>query len=481
MQRKKGGSAWLLFILITIVLLTGTWLYTGWRSSQRVLPPRVMLGGLSVGGMTREQALNALAEAYAQPIIVLYHDRELLLVPEMVDLSLNVEATVEQLDRVLLAQGGIEGFVDYLLNEVLQREKEIQHVSPIVRYERSRIDAFLARTAQQFDHPPREPVPLPGSGTFRPPEPGTTLDIPASLPLLVETLISPTQHEVRLVVAIEPIPAASLNFLYEALEERLQSFNGTAGIFVKNLDTGRQICYNCEVAFSGLSLLKLGVVSAFHRAEAEPRLPEHTRLISATLTQSNNAAANLLLSQIGEGDPYQGALRVTEFLQETGMQNSFMAAPYDLREGVAAPDQTTPANSRTDIDTEADPYLQTTPLDMALLLEGVYLCAQGGGHLRLLYPREITPLECEETLWWLEQNQANELLGAGMPPGTQLAHKHGWAGGTHADVALVYSPGATFVLSVFLYEPEWLVWEESAATFADIGQLTYRFFNPESG
>lgn len=480
MDNKAGRIAWLLFILITTLILVGAWLYTGWRSSQRVLPQGVFVRGLPVGGMTREQALNALAEAYARPVTVYYRDKEILLVPEMVGLALNVEATAEQLEQVLLAQSGFDGFIQYVLGEALNREQQIWEIPAIVHYERQRIDAFLERTAQQFDHEPRDPVPLPEAGTFRPPEPGTELDIEASLPQLIEVLLSPTQHEVSLVVQTEPIPPASLDFLYQALAARLADFSGVAGIFVKNLDTGRELCYNCKVAFAGLSTLKIGVVPALYRELDTPPDLETTALISTTLTESDNAATNLILSRIGEGDPYAGALEVTEFLRSLGLESTFLAAPYDLKEGVEPPDFETPGNTRTDYNTDPDPYIQTTPLDMGLLLEGLSQCAEGGGHLRLLYPQALTPIECEQTLTWLEQNNINTLLGTGMPPGTRMAHKHGWAGDTHADVALVYSPGARFVLSVFLYQPEWLVWEESAPTFADIGQLVYRFFNPES-
>ncbi len=477
-KEKRGSGIWLLFVFSSLLVLTLAWLYTSWQSSQRVLPQGVTMGGLPVGGMTRQQALNTLAEAYAAPITVYYQEQEILLVPEMVELSLNVEATTEQLDQILLAQSGLQGFIDYLVSEVREGEVKRQEVSPILNYERARLDAFLERTAQQFDHPPLEPVPLPEAGTFRPPEPGTTLDPQASLPLLVAALLSPTQQEVALVVETEPIPPSSLNFLYQALEERLQGFTGVAGIFIKNLDSGQQLCYNCEVAFSGLSTLKIGVVPAFYRELDEPPTPAITRLISATLTESDNAAANLLLAEIGAGDPYAGALEVTEFLQSLGLESTYLAAPYDLKAGVEEPDLVTPGNGQTAFDTEPDPYIQTTPLDIGLLLEGLCRCAEGGGHLRLLYPQQLTPLECEQTLIWMEQNRMNSLLGEGMPPETRIAHKHGWAEGTHADVALVESPNAKFVIAVFLYQPEWLVWEESAPTFADIGQLTYRFFNP---
>jgi hypothetical protein len=63
-----------------------------------------------------------------------------------------------------------------------------------------------------------------------------------------------------------------------------------------------------------------------------------------------------------------------------------------------------------------------------------------------------------------------------LPPGVRVAHRHGWGSGTHADLNLVYKPEGNLVVVVFLYQPKWLVWEESAPTFARLGALVYRFF-----
>ncbi|MGC9399377.1 MAG: serine hydrolase [Anaerolineae bacterium] len=473
-----GG--WLLVFVLTALILSGAWFYAGWKSSQRMLPQGLTVGGLDVGGRTQEQALTALAEAYTIPITVYYREESILLMPEMVELTLDVEATRSNLDQILLAQRGIEGFIRYVIDEITGRNVQPQEITPILSYSRERLDAFLNRIAQHYDHPPLEPVALPEAETFRPPQPGTKLDIEASLPPLVSTLLSPVEHEVELVVEVEPIPQASMQFLREALDERLASFTGIAGIFVKNLDTGQELCYNCNVAFAGLSTLKIGIVTSFYRDLDGPPNPEATALISATLTESDNAATNLLLARIGGGDPFTGTHRVTQFLQQIGLKNTFLAVPYNMKEGVPPPDIVTAANARTDLNTNPDPYIQTTPLDIGLLLEALSQCQAGGGQLRLLYPQKITPAECEDTLKWLEQNKINTLLQAGMPEDVRVAHKHGWAGDTHADVALVHSPGARYILSVYLYQPEWLIWEESAPIFADIGRLTYLFFNPNA-
>ncbi|HPD41836.1 MAG TPA: serine hydrolase [Anaerolineae bacterium] len=240
------------------------------------------------------------------------------------------------------------------------------------------------------------------------------------------------------------------------------------------------MCYNCNLAFSGVSLLKIPIIlQRYRQLDAAPDA-ETLSLIKAALTESDNAAANLILQQIGAGNPYTGALQVTDFVRQLGLESTFLAAPYDLKEGIPLPNFSTPANSQTAFNTEPDPYIQTTALEMGLLMEGLGQCAEGVGMLRLIFPREITPAECEDILNIMEHNQVTELLEAGMPPGVPVAHKNGWTGQTHADVALAATPNGRVVIAAFLYQPEWLVWEESAPLFADLGRLTYRFFNGET-
>ena len=478
MEEKRSGTGWfLLIILLTAIILLVAWLYTGWQSSQRVLPQTVSMGGLPMGGMTREQAINALANAYASPITIYYQDEPILLVPEMVDLILDIEATAANLDEVLSTRAGVQGFINYLMSDVLQRESQEQAVQPILSYSRERLDAFLERTAQQYNHPPLDAVPLPEAGTFRAPQPGSTLDIEASRPLLIATLLSPIQTEMQLVIETEPAPPATMAILQQAIEGQLAGFNGVAGIFIKDLGTGRELCYNCRTPFSGLSTLKIAAALALYQQLDAPPDSQTATAIQTALTGEESASTTALFTQLGQGDPYAGAQAVTNFLNGLGLQNTFMAAPYEREEGVEIPAVTTPANTQPAFETEPDPYIQTTPVEMGLLLEALEQCTSGGGPLRLLYPQALTPAECEDTLTLLERNTVTPQLEAQMPSGVQVAHKHGWTGATHAEVALVYGPRTPFVLSAYLYQPEWLIGDESAPTFATIGQLVYRFLN----
>ncbi len=479
MTQGQPRLAWPIFILLSAIILGGAWAYTNWQSSRVMLPPGLTINGLPMGGMTREQALNAIALAYTRPITVYYGNKLTpLLLPEMVELSLDMAATEENLDEALATRTGTQEFLHYLLRQIRRDEPEAQEVVAVVSYSRERVDAFLARIAQKYDHPPQNAVLLPEAGTFRPPQDGTTLDVQASLPLLIKAILSakPQDREVHLVVKVEPAPQAAIFVLHQALEAALREFNGVAGIFAKDLQHGEEFCYNCRVVFSGVGALKIAIATGLYAALDTPPQAGMSA-VNALFAENDDTTANLLLTQLGAGDAYSGALQVTNLLWGLGLRNTFIAAPYGVASAAIPPDIAAIASA--DSQTHPSPLLQTTPLETGLLLEGLYHCSKGGGFLRAVYPQKITVAECQAVLTSLENNPGNALLSVGMPAGLRMAHEHGWSGKTHADIALVYGSQTDLLLVVYLYQPTWLVWSESTPTFATIGQLVYRFFNGE--
>jgi hypothetical protein len=70
------------------------------------------------------------------------------------------------------------------------------------------------------------------------------------------------------------------------------------------------------------------------------------------------------------------------------------------------------------------------------------------------------------------------LIAAGLPNGTPIAHKHGWVADTRADAALVFSSGGDYVLTIYLYNPGWVDWEQTNSIMTRISQLFYSYFNP---
>jgi len=266
-----------------------------------------------------------------------------------------------------------------------------------------------------------------------------------------------------------------MGYLRAAIQALLADFSGVAGIFVKDLATGEELGINGEVAFSGMSLMKIAIVEEFLRQTARTPTPEETKLLTETMTVSGNYTSNLLLAEIGEGDPHQGARELMESMRRIGLVNTFMAAPY--HEGGSRPDLVTPANSRKDVDTNPDPFIQTTPQDIGLLMEMIYQGAGGGGTLIAAYPGQITPEECQAVLAMMKENRIGSLMEEGSPENTPIAHKHGWIDDTHADAGIVFSPAGDYALVIFLYQRNWLPWEQSGPLTASIARVVYNYFN----
>lgn len=473
MRRKSGLIAWIV-IVAAIIVLFFTWQYTGYRITTRTLPAGMTMAGLSVEGMTRAQALDALEGAFATPVELTYQGQPLTLSPDIVELRYDAERTAANLDAALSPRNGLDGFVAY----ILRRPFAPVDVPVAVSYSQERLDGFLAHVVNQYDHPPIPPVPLPDSMTFRSGRPGYRLDVETSRARIAAALVSASDRQVELAVREEAAPPMDLDTLGQMIQTMLDNHPGLiAGIFVKDLQTGDELAINAQVAYAGLSILKIAIMEEAYRVLDTPLSPDVSDWLSDTLgVTSSNFKANLLLRDvIGNGDGYRGAENLTASMNYLGLRNTFMVAPYDE---VGTLTIVTPANSRTDITTEPDPLMQTTPLDIGLLLEMIYQCSHGGGALMAAYPGAFTATECSQMIEWMSGNYIDSLIEAGLPVGTRLAHKHGWTSDTHADAGIVFTPGGDFVLAVFLYRPEWLEWEESAPLIADIATATYNYFNP---
>jgi hypothetical protein len=183
-----------------------------------------------------------------------------------------------------------------------------------------------------------------------------------------------------------------------------------------------------------------------------------------------------------EIDTVRGPLLVTETMQELGLENTFIAGYFHLGAELLRVYQT-PGNSRVDIDTNPDPYNQTSASEMGWLLADLYRCSQGGGTLQVVYEEDISTDECGFLLDLLAQNNIGVLLEAGVPEGTRVSHKHGWTGSPLewlGDAGVIYSPGGDYVLSVYFWDQEAMIWQPTSELMADVSEAVYNYFNPPS-
>lgn len=473
MQRKTGHLLWVVIAAAVGTLLLA-WQYWDYRLIADRLPPDVRMAGLQVGGMTQAQALNALEVAFATPLTATYRHHALSLCPSAVDLRYDAVQTSANLDLALTEWRGTEGFISH----VLRRHPGSITVPVAVTFSDEQLSRFLDRIVDQYDGPPQEPVALPAALDFRPSRPGSSLDAEASRARLAAALVSAAKGEVALVVEVAEAPPKDIGLLEGLIHGLLDDHPGLIpGVFVKDLQTGEELEINGDVAFAGLSVLKIAVLEEVYRVLDQSPDVETTRLISETMTESGNSTANALLRDVVDGgDGYRAVKKLTASMHRLGLTNTYMGAPYDEKD--VGSEMVTPANSRTDISTEPDPFIQTTPLDVGLLLEMIYHCSQGGGTLIMTYPDDLTTKECRDMIDWMSGNRVDTLLEAGVPDGTDVAHKHGWTSDTHADAGILFTPGGDLVLVIFLHRAQWLEWDESAPLIADISTAAYNYFNP---
>jgi beta-lactamase class A len=312
---------------------------------------------------------------------------------------------------------------------------------------------------------------------------GFITDIDASLPLVEAALYDPFERDADLVVIDQEPKEFNMDMLRETLERETQGFDGLGSFFILDLETGEELGINEDIALSGLSVVKIAILlETFRALEFEPTA-DQAKLIAETSEHSGNYSANLLLDVVaGMDNAYLGVDILTESMQRLGLENTFIVTPYEEPNRPGIETRVTPANSRTDINTYPDPTMQTTAEDMGTLLAMIYHCSKGGGTLRALYPEQLTPSECQAVIDSLSKNEEGNLIRFGVPPDVTVSHKHGWAGNTHGDAGIVFSPAGDYVIVEYLTQPEsdWLVHDFSFPVLRNVSRAVYNYFNVDA-
>ena len=461
-----------LLILAIIAAALLTLPYLRYRRTAGAVPAWVRLGGMEVSGQTAEQVAEALRRGFEEPVAAYYGDQRILLRPQTVGFAVDVEGMIAEAGQ----RDTVFGLVRYLTEKSLDRQPHTVDVPLRYTLDAAALDAWLTEVAASHDRPPQPPQPIVQTMSIAPGKPGQALDMEASRSQMLATLADPSNRTVNLAVAETPAPPIGIQALGDLLKARLDEFPGIASLYLHYLPTGEEIAINADVAYAGTSTLKIPILEQVYRKLDAPPGVETSKIISETMMHSGNFTANLMLGKIGDGDWDVGVQRMNEAFKTLGMKNTFMAAPYDRKMAVP-PRIVTEANSRTDLNTQPDPYMQTTARDIGMSLQMLVACSEGGGTLIAVYGDQITPAECQQALDFMSLNEMKEMLVGGLPAGAKYVHKHGYVPDTHGDVAAIWGPAGPYVLSVFLYRPTWLEWGISNPTLQEIAKTTWDFFD----
>lgn len=452
------------------------------------LPAGLVIAGVPVGGLTRQEAAQRLSEAYSTPVTIRYNGSPFLLEPGVVDFQIDLEAMIAAADVARTEQPFWLEFWDFLWG----RSSNPPSIPLSASFSERRLRTYLEDIAKRYNEPPIPPVPQPGSISFTSGQPGREVNIEASVPLIGSALRSLTSREVDLPLNRSNPPRPEFQNLEILLKQTLDNsgFDGLTGIFIKDLQTGQEIHFahtngedlpvDPDIAFTASSIIKIPImVSVFRRVGENPDA-ETLKLLSDMITLSANENSDLLMERVI--DPNLGPLAVSEDMLTLSLPNTFLAGEFSFGAPLLRRFDT-PANTRTDINTDPDPYSQTTPSDMGMLLEDIYHCAQnGGGALPAVFPEEISREKCQQMITYLINNRLPVLLTAGLPEGTQIAHKHGWVSvngiiNVIGDAGIVYSPGGNYVVAIFMHHPDQLIWDDASELLAILSKGIYNYFN----
>lgn len=470
-----------LILLIVIAVLLGPSAYAFYLG-QGPLPGGVTLSGMPPTGDSLEEVARNLHETFQQPIAVYYDDERIIMQPSDIDFQVDVNAMIAE--AVPLGQG--LGFWRPFLGEVVERPMQPIDIPLKYSFDVEKLAAWFGDVAARYDQPAQPPysvalvpgTPYTSTFMFQAGQPGLELEPNLSLPLVLDALTSPTQREANLALVEVPPPPPSIAELEKLLTRRAEQFPGLVSVFIRPVNGDEEAAVDPDIAFAGMSTMKVPILVELYRSviDGAPDI-ETTNLITKTIDLSGNFTANLLLRLIGGGPigaEWAGADRVTATMQELGLRNTFMATPYDKDE--LPKTYTTPANSRTDASTDPDKHMQTTAKDIALLLEWIVQCSQGGGTLLAAYPGELTPDECQQMIDFVSLNKIGLLLETGVPAGTRMIHKHGFVYDSHSDAAVVWSPAGPYVISLFIHKPGWVDWPLSQSIMADVSKAAWDYF-----
>jgi beta-lactamase class A len=239
---------------------------------------------------------------------------------------------------------------------------------------------------------------------------------------------------------------------------------------------GLDISVNPDIAFTAASTIKIPIMVSVIRHINSHINSDIDTLLKDMIARSDNIASDNLMATL---DEVRGPLVVTDTLRQLGLNNTFIAM-YFAPGSFPLQHYKTPANSRPDINTNPDTFSQTTPSEMGVLLEDIYLCAQnGGGSLVAAFPGQIDQAACEQMIQYLQEDKLGALIQGGVPEGTIVAHKHGWDINMNqfSDAGIVYTPGGNYILTIYVYHPVQALWDIVSSLYAQLSRAIYNYFN----
>ncbi len=491
-----GGLLMAAIVLVAVELAR-------FAATRDLLSADITVGAVPVGGLALSEAVKTWDTIYSQPVELDYGDSPILLYPAQIGFFTKDDQMRGQVQSRSAVTNNYWGdFWNYLW----QRPATPLDIPLAADYQPAKLLNFLKDVAARYEQRAKGPVFDLSTLTFGSGANGAQIDIETAITQIDQALRRPTNRRVVLPRKSENAKDATMQTLHDAVMTYLKNVNylgekgfsldgpdTAGGISVIDLQSGNEMMINANTAFGAWSTIKIPILlTRFRTLTVDPDKDTKWLMAASILCSSNSASNYLIQGSASSGSATNelfrsGLAQVISTMQTLGAKNTYINAPLYVSDkavpfSIGAPKTTSDKTPNT----HPDPFSQTTPGDMASLLEQMYDCAQYGSGLRAAYPDDYSQLHCKQMIELLSGNKIGRLIELGIPVGTRLAHKNGW-GGTQkdganvSDAGIVFSPGGDYILSVYLWEkkanPDGIGSIDSWQVLEGISQVVYNFFN----
>lgn len=491
---KKRGKVSIVFPIVGIFFILSSISltlvnYKNYSKKSCLFPDGSSLAGVDISGLDATQALAELRNVYEQPVTIQIGGLFFDLTNEQAGLSIQYD---EMLSALNCDQNN--NFIDFW--SFIWNRNDIQPIHGDLKYSfelqatkdfiDQNIDPYVIKT-------PVEPSLIQGTTRFKGGVPGISYNRDTLLTEIKKQIVNPKKEVIHILLEEIPAPSPTVQQIQEQIITNLQkeNFQGGVEIFAQKMSDHETInllywfgeLKEPGVAYTAASTMKIPIMLSTYWHQDLP-LPEiMDTWLNHMIILSENDPADRLMEQI---DFVRGPLLVTNDVQSLGLNNTFIAGYFYLGAPLLNLYET-PANQRTDVFTDPDIYNQTTAEDIGRLLEMIYACGnESSSYLYQISQGKLNQEKCNLIINTLARNKMGALIEAGLPEGLKIAHKHGWSsekdGLIHSfsDVAIVFAPENDFVLTVFTYSPNQLLFDVANPLIARISQIIYNGFNPNN-
>ena len=271
----------------------------------------------------------------------------------------------------------------------------------------------------------------------------------------------------------DPRPDAAL---LAAIEAQADGFDGTVGVYVRHLPTGRTAALRADETFPTASTIKVTIlVGVFDRVESGDLALDQPLVFQDSLRYGDDG----LFSQLQDGATVKLHVAVEQMLSASDNTASLwlqaLADPHHINGWLAEHGfDRTRVNSRTP-GREAEyarwGWGQTTPRELAELVR------------RVVEGEAVSPAADHEMHRLLTRTHYDDEAVSQIPPSVQVASKQGAVMEARSEVIYVHAPSGPYLVAVMTRDQGDLRYEPDNAGYdliRRVSRLLWERFEPEA-